>query len=259
MIRVEELTKRFGETLAVDRLNLEVAQGEFFAFLGPNGAGKTTTIKMMTGLLRPTGGTVSIAGHDVQRSPEQAKQHIGFIPDRPFLYEKLTAREYLRFVARLYHVPQSVADTRINQWLATFSLTEKADEYIESYSHGMRQKLVFGAALLHEPGVYVIDEPMVGLDPASARLVKNLLKKEAARGATVFLSTHTLPVAEELADRIGIIHRGRLVALGTLDELRGQARAAHLGLEDLFLLLTEDSSSKSVTPGQTGDKIIRLG
>lgn len=258
MIRTEDLTKHFGETVAVDRLSLEIPKGEFFAFLGPNGAGKTTTIRMITGLLRPSRGSVRIAGHDVRHAPEDAKRHVGYIPDRPFLYEKLTAREYLRFVAHLYRVPPSAAEPRINEWLETFSLTDRAEEFIESYSHGMRQKLVFAAAFLHQPDVYIIDEPMVGLDPAGARLVKNLLKKETTNGRTVFLSTHTLSVAEELADRIGIIHRGRLAAIGTLEELRRQARAAHLGLEELFLLLT-DASASETPPPEGKDKVIRLG
>jgi len=258
MIRLENLTRRFGRTVAVDRLNLQVPQGEFFAFLGPNGAGKTTTIKMMAGLLRPSEGTVCVDGFDIQRSPEQAKGRIGYIPDRPFLYEKLTAWEYLRFVAHLYRFPATEAERKMREWLTIFGLAERAGEYIESFSHGMRQKLVFASAFLHEPAAYVIDEPMVGLDPAGARLVKDLLKKEAAAGRTVFLSTHTLSVAEELADRIGIIHQGRLLALGTLEELRRQARAAQMRLEDLFLLLTE-GRVPARGPAEDDGKVVRLG
>jgi len=260
MIRLKNLTKRFGTTVAVDGLDLEIPRGQFFAFLGPNGAGKTTTIKMLTGLLRPTSGAASIGGHDLRKEPEAARRILGYIPDRPFLYDKLTAREFLRFTASLYRIAPAEADKRIDRWLGTFGLGDRGEAFIGSYSHGMRQKLAFSGALLHEPDVYVIDEPMVGLDPAGARLVKDILKEETAKGRTVFLSTHTLSVAEELADRIGIIHKGKLTALGSLDELRRQARAAQLGLEQLFLRLT--GGTNGGTPGDDENKeakIIRLG
>jgi ABC-2 type transport system ATP-binding protein len=252
VIEIRDLTKRFGNHPAVRNLDLTVQRGEFFAFLGPNGAGKTTTIKMITGLLRPTSGSVSVLGHDLMREPEEAKRLLGYIPDRPFLYEKLTGREYLSFVGELFRVSPPVVVERTERWLSAFELTECAEDFIESYSHGMRQKLVFAAALLHDPQIYVIDEPMVGLDPSSARLVKDVLREECLRGKTVFLSTHTLPVAEELADRIGIIHRGQLLACGTMEELRRTAAMDRSRLEEVFLTLTSE-------PQRPRSNVVRLG
>jgi ABC-2 type transport system ATP-binding protein len=236
-IHAQGLTKRFGETLAVDALDLAIPPGEIFAFLGPNGAGKTTTIKMMTGLLRPTAGEVAIGGHDIQQAHVEAKALLGYIPDHPYLYEKLTGRDFVHFVGDLHRLPRPEQTARMEEWFRLFSLTQAADQLIENYSHGMRQKLVFTAALLHCPRVIVVDEPMVGLDPKSARIIKRLLRREAERGASVFLSTHQLSVAEEVADRIGIIDRGHLIFLGTLEELRRETHGAGT-LEDLFLKLT---------------------
>lgn len=237
MIRIEDLTKRYNGTLAVDHLNLEIPAGQLFAFLGPNGAGKTTTIRMLAGLLRPTQGKAFIGGLDVQASPIETKRLIGYIPDRPYLYEKLTGRDFLKLVGDLYQVPRERQHENIPRFLELFELSEAADRLIENYSHGMRQKLVLSAALLHRPRVIVIDEPMVGLDPLSARLVKDILKQQAQSGVAVFLSTHTLSVAEEIADRIGIIHKGQLLFVGSVGELRSQMSNGG-GLEELFLQLT---------------------
>jgi ABC-2 type transport system ATP-binding protein len=237
MIELERLTKRYGAFTAVDDLTLQVARGEIFGFLGPNGAGKTTTIRMMMGLLRPTEGRVRLGGYDLAEQPLEAKRLSGFVPDRPFLYEKLTAVELLRFCADLYEVPATVREARIEKLLGIFDLTEWAGELIESYSHGMKQRLAFAAALLHEPQLLVVDEPMVGMDPRGARVLRSLLRSLALGGTTLFLSTHSLEVAEALCDRIGIIQSGRLIAIGTLDELRSRAGDAQR-LEEVFLKLT---------------------
>ena len=202
MITMVNLQKHYGHLVAVKNLNLHIAQGEFFGFLGPNGAGKTTTIKMLVGLLKPSAGSATVAGYDIQRAPQEAKRQIGFIPDRPFLYEKLSGREFLRFVGDLHGLEEHAARTRGEDLLELFELTVRGDELIESYSHGMRQKLVMCAALLHQPRVLVVDEPMVGLDPKGARLVKRLLRGLCDRGTTIFMSTHTLEVAEQMCDRI---------------------------------------------------------
>ena len=238
MIEVHDLTKRYGKTLAVDHLNLDVAKGEIFGFIGPNGAGKTTTIRMMAGVLGPTEGTVLIDGIPMATSPEAAKRIIGFIPDRPFLYEKLTGREFMRFIAELYGIGDGLADQEAERLLIRFSLFDWADHLIEAYSHGMKQRLVIASALLHDPRVIIVDEPMVGLDPAGIRLVKDLLRELACRGTTIFMSTHTLEIAQDLCDRIGIIHHGRLVALGTTGDLRATARLREGDLEEAFLRLT---------------------
>ena len=238
MIKIVHLTKRFGETIAVDNLNLEIPKGELFCFIGPNGAGKTTTIKLLTGLLFPTSGEIFIGGYNVQTDPIRAKSVIGYISDSPFLYERLTGEEFLSFIAGLYGIRQ--ANGKIEEFLRLFGLSDCQERLISDYSHGMRQRLVFSAILLHEPEVIIIDEPLVGLDPASSRLVKDLLRKEAAKGKTVFLSTHTLSVAEEIADRIGVIHKGKLIALGKLEDLRREAHS--LGkLEEVFLQLTQEA------------------
>jgi ABC-2 type transport system ATP-binding protein len=240
-IRIEGLTKRYEDVVAVDALNLDIPRGELFAFLGPNGAGKTTTIKTLTGLIRPTKGRTFVAGFDVQENPVEAKRRIGYIPDHPYLYEKLSGADFFRFVGDLFSIPRDVQQQRQEQFFKLFSLTPAADKLIENYSHGMRQKLVIGAALMHDPEVIIVDEPMVGLDPQSARIVKTLFKNQTRAGKTIFLSTHQLSVAEELADRIGIIHKGKLLYLGTLEELRvRQQRIADL--EDLFLELTESEA-----------------
>ena len=239
MLEIQGLVKRFGDLTAVDRLDLTVAPGEIFGFLGPNGAGKTTTVKLITGLLKPDAGSVRVAGLDVVKETLAAKRVLGLVPDEPFVYPKLSGAEYLRFVGELYGVPLSEQRRRIPELLAMFELSQWGGELLESYSHGMRQKLVIAAVLLHEPKVLVLDEPIVGLDPKSARLVKELLRTLARRGTTVFMCTHILEIAEKLCHRVGIMIAGRLVALGTIEELRVRApgRGAQ-GLEDVFLSLT---------------------
>lgn len=237
MIQLEHLTKRFGTFTAVDDLNLSIATGEIFGFLGPNGAGKTTTIRMMMGLLKPTAGRIVLGGHDLAVTPLAAKAISAFVPDRPYVYEKLTGREFLSFIGGLYQIPPDLCRTRIDEALHFFSLTQWGDELVESYSHGMKQRLVVAAALLHEPQVLVVDEPMVGMDPIGARLFKSLLRSLSQQGKTIFMSTHSLEVAEELCDRIGIILGGKLIALGTLEALQGQA-GSEARLEDIFLRLT---------------------
>ncbi len=238
MIEMRNLTKRYGDTLAVDRLNLEVAKGEIFGFIGPNGAGKTTTIRMMAGVLGPTEGAVLIDWIPMATDPEAAKRIIGFIPDRPFLYEKLTGREFMRFIAKLYGISDEMIHQKAEALLIQFSLYDWADHLVEAYSHGMRQRLVIASALLHDPRAIIVDEPMVGLDPAGIRMVKDLLRELACKGTAIFLATHALEVAQDLCDRIGIIHRGRLVALGTTGDLRGTARLQEGDLEEVFLRLT---------------------
>lgn len=239
MIELAHLTKRYGRTLAVDDLSLTVAPGEVFGFLGPNGAGKTTTIRMMMGLLRPTSGTVRLGGYDLATEPLAAKQLCGFVPDRPHVYEKLTGAEFLDFVAGLYHVAPRVAASRRGMLLEFFDLREWADELVESYSHGMKQRLVMAAALIHRPRLLVVDEPMVGLDPRGARLLQRTFAELAREGVTVFMSTHSLSVAEEACDRIGIINQGRLVAVGTVGDLRRLAGShGDARLEAVFLRLT---------------------
>lgn len=238
MIRLEGLTKRYGKFTAVHPLDLEVPAGELFGFLGPNGAGKTTTIRMLTGVLRPSDGRVLIGGHDVAAEPAAAKQLLGYIPDRPFLYEKLTGTEFLRFVSGLWGQDGPEVEKRADELLELFELTAWKDTLVESYSHGMRQKLLISSALIHGPRLIVVDEPMVGLDPKAARMIKELLRTFVDQGGTVFLSTHTLEVAEALCDRIAIIQDGRIRALGTMEELRSEAQAGAAGLEEIFLKLT---------------------
>lgn len=244
MIKLIHLTKRFGRLTAVNDLSLDIPQGEIFGFLGPNGAGKTTTIKMMAGILQPTGGTVIIDGKNLAEDPVGAKQVTGFIPDRGFLYEKLSGIEFLRFVGSLYGMDDRRSEARIRELLALFEMDKWGGDLIESYSHGMKQRLVMSAALIHEPKVIVVDEPMVGLDPKGARLVKTIFKTLVSKGVSIFMSTHTLVVAEEMCDRIGIIHEGRLIALGTALELRRKAGAEEHDLEAVFLKLIEDARGK---------------
>ena len=238
MIRLKQLTKRYGRFTAVDRIDLEVPRGELFGFLGPNGAGKTTTFRMIAGILRPTSGSIDIGGIDINQRPLEAKARLGFIPDRPFVYDKLTGAEFLRFVAALYGQHGTDIERRIDELLELFELRRWKDELTESYSHGMRQKLIISGALVHRPEVIVVDEPMVGLDPRSARLLKDLFRQFVNRGGTVLMSTHTLEVAETMCDRIAIIHGGRIVASGTMSDLQEQTASEQLGLEDLFLKLT---------------------
>ena len=237
LIETRHLVKRYGDKIAVDDVTLEVQAGEIYGFLGPNGAGKTTTIKVVVGLLQPSAGEVLVAGWDVQKDPLQAKAASGYVPDEPMLYPKLSGRELLRFVGDLYGIDSAQVDRRMEELLRLFDLTSAADDTIDSYSHGMRQKASLAAALVHDPKVLALDEPTVGLDPRSARLIKDILRQLADRGAAVFLSTHILEIAENMCDRIGIINQGRLIAAGTMAELRalgqGQSR-----LEDIFLSLT---------------------
>ena len=240
MIQIEGLTKTFGEKVAVNDLTLSIPAGCIFAFLGPNGAGKTTTIKTMVGLLRPTEGRVLIGGHDVQQEPLLAKALVSYVPDQPYLYDKLTGREFLAFVAEMYRIPKDVAERRMAELSDLFELNDYIDELSETYSHGMKQRVVLSSALLHDPKVIVVDEPMVGLDPKSIRLTKDIFRRKAKAGTTVFMSTHTLAVAEEVAQDIGIIHRGRLIARGSFADLQGQA-SLEGDLEDLFLDLTAEA------------------
>ncbi len=238
MIELINLTKKYGDFLAVDNLNLTIPEGEIFGFIGPNGAGKTTTIKMMGGILAPTSGVVRICGLDIATRPEEAKANIGFIPDRPYVYEKLTGMEFLRFTADLYGVEDRVFLEKARENLALFALSDWADELIESYSHGMKQRLIMSAALLHDPRVIIVDEPMVGLDPMAIKMVKELFRKLGRRGVTIFMSTHTLIVAEEICDRIGVIRKGAILATGAVHELRKTVGATDADLEAVFLNLT---------------------
>ena len=241
MIKLINLTKTYGKLIAVNKINLEVAQGEIFGFLGPNGAGKTTTIRMMAGLLQPTDGSIFIGGHDIRKEPLEAKFITGFIPDRPFLYEKLTAAEFMHFVAALYGMKNS--NKRIRELLELFGLPEWADELVESFSHGMKQRLVMASALLHDPKVLVVDEPMVGLDPRGARLVKDLFKDLASQGVTIFMSTHTLEIVEQMCTRVAIINKGDIIAEGSVEDLGRLARMPDSHLEPIFLRLTGEGET----------------
>lgn len=239
MIQTTNLTRHFGSLAAVQDLNLTVKRGELYGFLGPNGAGKTTTIRMLIGLLRPTSGNAVVAGHDVQQEPLAVKRATGYLAQTPLLYNKLTGREFLRFVGGLYGLDDEESESRAEKLLALVDLTDKGEQLIESYSGGMRHKIGLCSALLHEPQLLVLDEPLAGLDPASARRIKELLRELCGRGTTVFLSTHVLEIAERVCDRVGILQRGQLIAVGTMEELRDQAQsAAGATLEDLFLQLT---------------------
>jgi len=242
MIELKGITKNFGDFRAVDNLSLTVDKGEIFGFLGPNGAGKTTTIKMIAGVLLPAAGTITIGGIDMQRQPEAAKRKIGFIPDRPYLYEKLTGMEFLKFTADLYDVPHDIYRERAQRNLEMFSLIDWSDELIEAYSHGMKQRLIMCAALLHDPEIIIVDEPMVGLDPAAIIMVKELFQRLAHDGVTIFMSTHTLTIVEDTCDRMGIIHRGRLIASGTTADLQREANVTNADLEKVFLNLTNTAN-----------------
>ena len=238
LIELQDLSKNYGDKQAVKNVSLEVTGGEVFGFLGPNGAGKTTTIKMIVGLLKPSSGSVKVAGFDIQVQPLLAKAASGYVPDTPNLYAKLSGHELLRFVGDLFNLDRQQAAQRADELLQLLDLTAAADDTIDSYSHGMQQKASLAAALMHDPKVLVLDEPTVGLDPKSARLIKDLLRQLADRGAAVFLSTHILEIAERMCDRIGIINKGELVAVGTMAELRSLGKAGEVSLEDIFLGLT---------------------
>jgi len=240
MLQINHVSKSYqkGAVKAVDDLNLEVKPGEIFGFLGPNGAGKTTTIKMVVGLLKQDSGQIVVNGFDVGREPLKSKASIGFVPDNPDLYDRLSGLEYLNFIADVYRVPADLRRQRINRLLEMFELQNAVGDLIQSFSHGMKQKLALTGAWLHEPALLILDEPMVGLDPRSAHLVKELMREHCDQGRTVFFSTHVLEVAEKLCDRIGIINKGKLIALGTMDQLRAQAKNQE-SLENIFLGLTE--------------------
>src|SRR6476619_5019709 len=243
MISLRRLTKRYGSFTAVDAIDLEVPRGELFGFLGPNGAGKTTTLRMIAGILRPTSGHISIAGVDLAADPIGAKAKLGYIPDRPFIYEKLTGAEFLRFVAGLYDQEGPQIEHRARELLALFDLEDRRDELVESYSHGMRQKLIISSAFVHRPEVIVVDEPMVGLDPKAARIIKDLFREYVRRGHTIMMSTHTLEVAEALCDRVAIIQHGKIRSVGTIQDLRDEATGGG-GLEEIFLKLTGERAAR---------------
>lgn len=240
MIELRNLSKSYnkGAVKAVDDLNLTVNSGEIFGFLGPNGAGKTTTIKMMAGLLNPDKGTININGYDMQRQPLEVKRNIGYVPDNPDVFDRLTGIEYLEFMADVYGVSAEDRKTRIGSYLEMFNLSDAAQDLIKSYSHGMKQKIVLTGALIHDPALWVLDEPMVGLDPKSSHLLKEQMRVHCDKGNTVFFSTHVLEVAEKICDRIAIINNGKLIAIGTMEELRKGDNAD--SLENIFLELTEE-------------------
>jgi ABC-2 type transport system ATP-binding protein len=247
MIQLEHLRRNYGSKVAVADLTLEIPRGELFACLGPNGAGKTTTIKMMVGLLQPTAGRIHLCGVDAVAQRREANRLLGFVPDQPYLYEKLSGREFLRFVADLFGMEKKAAVDGIDEQIAAFELAPFVDHLTESYSHGMKQRLAFAAAFLHRPELLILDEPMVGLDPRSMRMVKDLLREQARRGTTVFMSTHTLSIAEEIADRIGVIDHGKLLFLGTVAELRTHLSLGDESLEQLYLTLTSPTDVSPVS------------
>lgn len=257
MIELDDVTRTFGRKVAVDRLSMTIPPGELFAFLGPNGAGKTTTIKMIVALLRPTSGTVRVCGHDTLAEPREAARLLGYVPEEPFLYEKLSGRELLEFTGRMRGFSPAETARRIARQTEAFVMADFVDALVETYSHGMRQRLAFASAMLHDPAVLVVDEPTVALDPRSVRLLKDLLREKASGGTTIFLSTHTLALAEEIADRIGIVDCGRLAFLGTRDDARRRASSPEMSLERLFLDLTEEgnghASSGGRLPAGTGE------
>jgi len=246
MIQLMDLRKRFGNLVAVDSITLTVEPGEVFGFLGPNGAGKTTTIKMMAGLIQPTSGRIVIDGWDLAEHSHEAKRVVGFIPDRPFLYEKLTALEFMKFIAGLYNLSSNGVEARMNYLFELFGIDEWKDELIESYSHGMKQRLVMAAAFIHHPKVIIVDEPMVGLDPQGAKLVKEVFREFCSEGNTVFMSTHTLEIAEEVCDRIAIIQEGRIIAVGNMRELKEKAGSEDKRLESIFFKLTGGEDVRKV-------------
>jgi len=239
MIRLESVTKQYGEVTAVSNLSLHIEKGELFGFIGPNGAGKTTTIKLIVGLLRPTSGSISVDGTDVQEAPEKAKSKIGYIPDSPYIYQSLTGREFLRFIGDLYGMKDSEIESKTGELFEFMEIGEWADSRAEEYSHGMRQKIVICSALMHDPAVILVDEPMVGLDPKSARKVKETFEVRVQNGTAIFVSTHSLPIAEEICTRVGLIDKGRLVATGTMDDFRKASKRGAKSLEDIYMEITE--------------------
>ncbi len=241
MIELQHLSKNFSKTVAVNDLTLNIQTGEVFGFIGPNGAGKTTTIKMMGGIIEPSSGVILICGVNMKTEPERAKSKIGFIPDQPYLYEKLTGMEFLNFTADLYKMNTEAFIQKAQDKLDMFSLSDWSNELIEAYSHGMKQRLIMAAALLHDPEVIIVDEPMVGLDPAAIKLVKELFRNLASEGVTIFMSTHSLNVAEDVCDRIGIINKGSLIVTGTIEDLRQHADVMDAGLEQVFMRLTQEN------------------
>ncbi len=247
MIEISNLTKRFGSFTAVDNLTLTIPRGSIFAFLGTNGAGKTTTIRMMTGVLKPTSGSVKICGHDIQTNPIEAKFCMGVIPDHPYVYGKLTGREFLCFMADLYKVPAKLAHTRMDELLDTYGLVEWQHDLVDGYSHGMKQRLLMCAAMIHDPKVLVVDEPMVGLDPRGAKVLKDTFVERAEKGLTIFMSTHSLSVAQEVADQLAIIQHGKIVAQGTLDDLFAQVNHRSADLEKVFLDIIGAEESETFT------------
>ncbi len=245
MIQATNLTKKYDRLIAVDSLNLQV-NNELFVFLGPNGAGKTTTIKMMTGLLKPTSGTITIEGYDLLQQPVEAKQMFGLVPDTPVLYDKLSLREFLEFIGNLYEVDRDPFKRRFDQLIDLFDLDDRVNDLIQTFSHGMKQKCILAAALIHDPRVLFLDEPTVGLDPKSARNLKDLLRGLVNKGTTVFMSTHILEIAEAMCDRVAIINQGKIAALGTMEELRQHSKQKDQSLEEIFLELTGGSEYDEV-------------
>jgi ABC-2 type transport system ATP-binding protein len=249
VIQLTNLSKHYGDCKAVTNISLQIPQGSIFGFLGMNGAGKTSTIKMMVGILRPTTGSITIANHCLAREPQKAKAAIGYVPDRPYVYPKLSGREYLYFMCDLYNVAISDVEERINTVLDEYGMTEHQNNLIESYSHGMKQRIAFCGALVHRPEVLIVDEPMVGLDPHGAKTLKSALKRQSAAGTTVFLSTHSLHVAEELADTIAILHRGEIIISGSFQEIQRMSQQGHEHLEEIFIELTSQAAPYAIHAG----------
>jgi ABC-2 type transport system ATP-binding protein len=259
MIQFDHVTRRYGNKVAVSDLTLEIPRGELFAFLGPNGVGKTTTIKMTVGLLRPSSGTIRLCGHDVTATGRAANRLLGYVPDVPYLYDKLSGREFLRFIAEMYGLDRQATAAKIDEQIGIFDLRGFVDDLTESYSHGMKQRLAFASALLHDPKVLVIDEPMVGLDPRSVRLIKDLLRAKSAAGQITFMSTHLLAIAEEIADRVGIVDQGQLKFLGTIDELRQRLSTRERSLEQLYLSFTAPGKTENGAASQDRDAGVAFG
>jgi ABC-2 type transport system ATP-binding protein len=242
MLELKEVTKYYGNKLAVERLTLHIPDGTLFAFIGPNGAGKTTTVKMLAGLLKPSSGEIIINGKNIINNSLEIKKIISYIPDQPFLYEKLSGKEFLNFIGQIYHLPEETLESQIARYVELFQMSEYIHQLIESYSLGMKQKLVIASSLLHHPRLLIVDEPLVGLDPANVRIVKQLFRQLVKEGITIFMSTHILSIAEEIADMIGVIHQGRLIAQGSFSQLKSLKKTSPSGgnLEDVFLLLCEE-------------------